>query len=912
MERLLQHVKALKKRYLFFWLCIIFLGRIVHSQSYFTVYDSIKKNASVDIVQLTDSITQITNSLKQYEESGKIFHDCSVQLFIKGNIPGAIKYAIKEIEVLEKLPTQDKVYTKAIFNLGIFYRRNFEYDKAIKALERVIEIGNDESLVARSYGRIGKNYYNYGAYYKSLEYYKKSVASLSEQKDYRNLLSQYLDLAYVYLRLGDKESLFEGLEIAKKASGLEKHITFNSRIQITLNKLFGSLYSLLGEDYLDESEYYYLKNIPLLKVSKSKIVRGRNFTDIGHLYNLQRKDSAKYYLEKGIEELEGNLTEITYGYQTYVQYFLWKKEFEKAVSTIDKALKMNSLNISENSISKLELFETTNKTILLLLLKEKVQSYLEIYRKTENQKFLELSIKELVLYDNLINVLNNNLEESTKLFWRKEASQAYLYGAYAAHLLGDSGKAFIFMEKNKALLLSEGVLRNTEFANLPRKISLQETTYQKKIYQLESKLVKDEDNTVLQDSLFMAKQRYNQYIDSLKSVYPKYFARKTNVDQISLAKVQQELGEKDAILSYVWNDFDRDTELIIGLISTKDQAKTFKIQNTQEVREQLKYYRKLISEPFTTEEERVSFQKVAHQLFFNLLPNEELRTMAQNKNLTIIPDGDLQNIPFESLITEANSNQYLILNGNVNYSYSYSFLKHNEKVQRKTDGLFIGYSPSNFEELSLSNLTNTEVEVQAINSELEGIIRLQDSATKEDFLQHSGNSKIIHLATHADVGNNPWIAFSDEKLELHELYTYRNNADLVTLSACNTSLGELAKGEGVLSLARGFFYSGSKSVVSSLWEVNDKSTSEIMTSFYKNLKEGQTKSEAINNAKRTYLSSHSLSEQSPYYWSSFILIGDAGTIDISSNMLLYLLAILGILSLISFVFYRKKTKKQVS
>ena len=197
-----------------------------------------------------------------------------------------------------------------------------------------------------------------------------------------------------------------------------------------------------------------------------------------------------------------------------------------------------------------------------------------------------------------------------------------------------------------------------------------------------------------------------------------------------------------------------------------------------------------------------------------------------------------------------------------------------------------------------------------INKSLHGSIKLQDSATKEDFLTNSSDSKIIHLATHADVGKNPWIAFADKKLELHELYTYKNNADLVTLSACNTSLGELAKGEGVLSLARGFFYSGSKTVVSSLWEVNDKATAEIMTNFYDNLKQGQTKSQALNNAKRTYLSEHSLSEQSPYYWSSFVLIGDAGILNISSSKNLYIGLIMLVLLLITLLLYGRKKAMQ--
>ena len=122
-------------------------------------------------------------------------------------------------------------------------------------------------------------------------------------------------------------------------------------------------------------------------------------------------------------------------------------------------------------------------------------------------------------------LLNATTEESTQIIWRREASQAYLYGAYAAHLLGDSEKAFYFMEKNKALLLSEGVLKNTEFANLPKHISDEEIRRKKQIYQLESLLSKEEGNTILQDSLFNTKRSYELYVDSLKVEYPKYYAR---------------------------------------------------------------------------------------------------------------------------------------------------------------------------------------------------------------------------------------------------------------------------------------------------------------------------------------------------------------------------------------------------
>jgi CHAT domain-containing protein len=116
------------------------------------------------------------------------------------------------------------------------------------------------------------------------------------------------------------------------------------------------------------------------------------------------------------------------------------------------------------------------------------------------------------------------------------------------------------------------------------------------------------------------------------------------------------------------------------------------------------------------------------------------------------------------------------------------------------------------------------------------------------------------------------------------------------LSACNTSLGKIAKGEGVMSLARGFFYAGTNTVISSLWNANDKSSAQIMESFYSNLDKGQTKSKALHNAKIKYINSTSLSDASPHYWATFVLIGDSETRLFPSNNLFY-----GVILLLSLV-----------
>ncbi|WP_435264284.1 CHAT domain-containing protein [Tenacibaculum sp. nBUS_03] len=225
---------------------------------------------------------------------------------------------------------------------------------------------------------------------------------------------------------------------------------------------------------------------------------------------------------------------------------------------------------------------------------------------------------------------------------------------------------------------------------------------------------------------------------------------------------------------------------------------------------------------------------------------------------------------------------------------------------RKTNTDLVVFAPVNFKNTELSPLENTEKEAAVITNLVGGDSFTNSNATKENFVRKTSNAKIIHLATHATATNNPSIQFFTNDLKLHELYTYKNNADLVVLSACETNIGELKQGEGVLNLARGFFHSGTNSVVSSIWKINDASSSFIMKEFYSNLKDKQSKTEALNNAKRAYLKKHSLSEQSPYYWASFVLIGD--TSPVFTTNYFYYISIVLIIGLLVFLFFRRKNK----
>ena len=112
---------------------------------------------------------------------------------------------------------------------------------------------------------------------------------------------------------------------------------------------------------------------------------------------------------------------------------------------------------------------------------------------------------------------------------------------------------------------------------------------------------------------------------------------------------------------------------------------------------------------------------------------------------------------------------------------------------------------------------------------------------------------MLHLATHAEIDNkNPLynkLIFSDGDMTSSEIYLSETRAKMAVLSACNTGFGKLEKGEGVMSMARAFHFSGVPSVVMSLWKVPDRSTMQIMLLFYQHLENGESKSEALRKAK---------------------------------------------------------------
>jgi len=141
--------------------------------------------------------------------------------------------------------------------------------------------------------------------------------------------------------------------------------------------------------------------------------------------------------------------------------------------------------------------------------------------------------------------------------------------------------------------------------------------------------------------------------------------------------------------------------------------------------------------------------------------------------------------------------------------------------------------------------------------------------------------RYIHFATHGILDEQhparSGLALSaaagkeDGILQVNEIADLRLHADLVTLSACNTGLGELVSGEGMLGLVRAFLYAGASSVAVSLWNVNDAATAALMKDFYRGLSRGLQSDRALRRAKIELLHQDNAVWRHPHYWAAFEL-----------------------------------------
>jgi CHAT domain-containing protein len=414
----------------------------------------------------------------------------------------------------------------------------------------------------------------------------------------------------------------------------------------------------------------------------------------------------------------------------------------------------------------------------------------------------------------------------------------------------------------------------------------------------------------------------------MEDLYPQFYDLKYNVSPVTIGDVQKKLNYNSAILSYTFID-----SLVLLLTITKTELDIQYLDTISNLAEKIKAYRKGLIY-FSSNRYGNVYKTLANQFYRKFIPKSLDDDIA---NLIIIPDRDIALIPFETFLIDPPDNNswsdlnYLIRKYNISYSYSISLF---DKTYPKDKNYMIEHTGLNdwlalapvfdtkesahitlrtrellkqtdslmsHEQSTRSPIINHEYisPIPGTLDEVENIFEKFDEVGKKAIVQikNSANElyvksdimkkfRYIHFATHGFVNtDNPELSGillaqdanskEDGVLFSGEIYNLNLNADMIVLSACETGLGKIRKGEGIIGLSRALLYAGTKNIVVSLWKVSDESTSELMIDFYDNiLNQNYTngiyttslrysKLNMINNTKYAH----------PFYWSPFILIG---------------------------------------
>jgi CHAT domain-containing protein len=449
--------------------------------------------------------------------------------------------------------------------------------------------------------------------------------------------------------------------------------------------------------------------------------------------------------------------------------------------------------------------------------------------------------------------------------------------------------AFGFAEQNKALVLLQSIKENIAVAalaaadtNVQTVNKLQTALSQNERDYVEIKLKAAATDSVTLQTLLATKNSLEARLALAKTALSRnntaYKLMTETTDSVSIPELQKKLLDKTTGLIAYFNG-----DSAVYAFVTGQQQETRLVKLHPDLNKEIDAFLPWFSNSSRIVNEPNAYRNQALHLYRTLL--EPLVAGRGFNSLLIIPDGRICLVPFDALLTkESNVNNpqqwpYLLNDYTTAYGYSAGTLLKQLENNRSNNNSMVAFAPV-FEkgERSLTPLLNTKAEIDGLEQENgKGDYYRQQSATIGRFREKAANASIIHIASHAFATADsilPRIELYDSTLYLNELYAMRLNANLVVLSACNTGIGKMEKSEGVMSLARGFYYAGAKNVITSLWEVDDKATATIFNSFYASAG-NNTYTNALRIARLQYLQTNGMGieKYSPYYWAGFIKIG---------------------------------------
>lgn len=828
------------------------------------------------------------------------------------------------LDILSALyPKENEKFADFYEELGYNQSAKGDFHGAIKYLQKALLIkenifGKNGKELIFTYKYLGESYYEDEYYGKAVNYAHKALEILEQQSEKdtfeEGMINFRIGKSYLKLKeYGKADAWF------KKALKIDKQ---NKFLLPEIHRLRGEIASEEGEVNIAENHFKQAINgfeNDLKNNEAYLIVAFESITK--HLFSVQKNTKALTYINKGLKfgksvhkDQPNKLFKL---YKNKGYYFQTQKDYKKAKLYYKKA--QNSIG-GEVSWEDASLAQLKNKIILN-------EEYANLFL---SQAALSSSPRQNLLKAdsifsttiNLINYLTKNYrEQSTKENFIEESYKVFKKAIdlkYQLYQITNEDKyleeAFLFSEKSKNLILLETLKNITAFklSGVPTTILNKENKLKTNITYLENKRFEENQQSKidqqlikkLNSSLFDLKEQYEKLVYQIEQDYPEYYQLKFAQNTLPVKRIQQKLlANNQSIIEY----FITDSHIYTFLIK-KDTFKVFKLEKPKGLEEKVNQFRTSLYSyrPPSLNETAInndSLISVTNQS--GLFLYESLLKPFKNeltKKITIIADGVLGYLPFDALITKLTISDkgkvipsYLMYEHLISFAHSVDWLSglYNDNTA-KFDQNFVGIAPlfkatgndnaiSDFR-LGLGPLKYNQTEVENIKNSVGGKVIKGIKATRAAFLSNLQNGQILHLATHGksndEQGDYSYLAFSEPRdhtdnqfLYVKDLFNLKIPADLVVLSACETGLGELKRGEGIVGIGKGFSYAGAKSLVTTLWRVSDNSTANFMPIFYRNLKDGLSKDEALWKAKKEFIQTYRTTTH-PFFWSGYVAYGN--------------------------------------
>ncbi len=759
-----------------------------------------------------------------------------------GQFDKAIDFYQQALEIDKRLGKQAGVAT-LLNNIGAVYKSRGEYDKAIDLYQQSLEIDKRlgrEASIAVVLHNIGRVYDSWGQYDKAIGFYQRALEIDKRLGTKAHMAEDLNSIGGVYLIRGQYEMAVDYYE---QALEINRRLGRDEVIAINLSNI-GAAYGAWGK---------YDKSIePLEQASKinkrlgKKAVIAANFYNIGKVYASRGQFDKAIDLYRQSMEINKELgmeAEFAIGLSTIGSVYKSRGQFDKAIQYYRQAIQ----------------------------LKEKI-------RKTATGD---------IRRDYL-------------------ASQIYTYQSLASAYLnkGDSQGLLDAVEQSRARLLAERIAGIDSEMEIPKLLEVQKGLAGDEAVLLFSNI--DHDNFILM--VITAKEIAMEEISK----------------ESFLAKSQKQYKKPILML------LDKQRGLIP--VESKGGKQAIELKKQQaDFETAIHYYRTLLTNPVKREETR-DFGRLLHALLIE--PAGE--KLAGKTKITIMPDGILGFLPFETLVDE--NNNYLVQKYDLRYTQSLTidkllqgrdYTRRDERkpllamggavydelhyetemvdnskqlawLQKETDlaieekrsarNAYVRLGKANW-----SNLPGTLKEVNKLSAIFkEGDILIGEKVTENMIKEYSKSGKlakykVLHFATHGlVVPELPELSaivlsqFKNEKegedgyLRMSEIAKLNLAADFVNLSACETGLGKIVGGEGIVGLTQSFLIAGANGLSVSLWQVADESTAKFMTELYKKVQAiGIGYRKALTDVKRGFINGDNGEQwRSPYYWSPFVYYGN--------------------------------------